>query len=157
MKVIVSCENAGYPLKEIVKEHLLAEGHEVIDVGRKTEEESVFYPAAAAAAAKALQDKVAEKCILICGTGAGVSIVANKFKGVYCVACESLFTANKIPFVNNANVLAMGRNVVGPDNACAMVDAFMNNSFAKDASEARRAQLQGFFDDVLKIENENFK
>ena len=157
MKVIISCENSGFPLKEIVKKYLISAGHEVIDVGRRTEEESVFYPAAAAAAATALQNKVAEKCILICGTGAGVSIVANKFKGVYCVACESLFTANKIPFVNNANVLAMGMNVVGPDNACAMAEAFINNSFAKDATEERRAQLQGFFDDVLKIENENFK
>lgn len=157
MKVIISCEISGYPLKCVVMEHLIAEGHEVIDVGQKNETDEVFYPAAAAAAAKALQEKRADKCILICGTGAGVSIVANKFKGVYCVACESLFTAGRIPFVNNANVLAMGRNVVGPGNACAMVDAFLGTSFAKDATTERRKQLQGFFDEVVKIENTNLR
>ena len=141
MKVILSCEFAGYPLKAQVLEHLQACGHEVIDVGQKSADEKVTYPEAASAAARALQRGDAEKAVVICGSGAGMSIVCNKFKGVYCVCCESVFTADMIPFINNANALAMGANVVGKGQACAMVDAF----------------LTSLFDGVLKVEAENFK
>ena len=157
MKVVLSSEFAGYPLKCHILKHLQECGHEVIDVGQKSETEKVLYPQATAAAARAIQNGEAEKGIVICGSGAGMSIVANKFKGVYCVACESTFTANGIPFINNANLLAMGNNVVGPGHAFAMVDAFLENGFAKGATEERRAMLQGMLDDVKKIEDENFK
>lgn len=157
MKVIIASEFAGFPLKTQVLKHLEEAGHEVIDLGQKSEDEKVLYPTVAAAVAKAIQDGVAEKAVLICGTGAGVSVVANKFKGVYCIACESLFTAGKIPIINNANVLAMGNNVVGPGQANDMVDVFLANSFAMDTKPERRAFLQGMFDDVRGIEEENFK
>ena len=157
MKVILTCEFAGYPLKAQVLEHLQACGHEVIDVGQKSADEKVTYPEAASAAARALQRGDAEKAVVICGSGAGMSIVCNKFKGVYCVCCESVFTADMIPFINNANALAMGANVVGKGQACAMVDAFLNNSFVKGAAPERAAFLTSLFDGVLKVEAENFK
>lgn len=157
MKVVISCEFAGLPLKAAVLEHLKAMGHEVVDVGQKTSDEKVLYPQAAAALAKEIQAGTCEKGILICGSGAGVSIVANKFKGVYAVACESLFTAQGIPIINDANVLAMGSNVVGPKNAFAMVDKFLSNGFAQGESDERKVFLGGMLDDVKKIENENFK
>ncbi|MBQ6374395.1 MAG: RpiB/LacA/LacB family sugar-phosphate isomerase [Clostridia bacterium] len=157
MKVILSCEFAGYPLKELVLEHLIASGHEVIDVGQKSASEKVLYPDAAAAAARALQNGEADKAVVICGSGAGVSIVCNKFKGVYCVACESPFTADGIPFINNANALAMGYNVVGKGQAFAMVDAFLANGFVKGAAPERAAFLRSLFNMVQDIEDENFK
>lgn len=157
MKVILSCEFAGYPLKELVLAHLLECGHEVIDVGQKSADEKVLYPAAASAAARALQAGEAEKAIVICGSGAGMSIVCNKFKGVYCVCCESVFTANNIPFINNANALAMGYNVVGKGQAFAMVDAFLENGFAKGATEERRDFLAAMLNSVSEIEEKNFK
>ena len=157
MKVILSCEFAGYPLKAQVLEHLQACGHEVIDVGQKSADEKVTYPEAASAAARALQRGDAEKAVVICGSGAGMSIVCNKFKGVYCVCCESVFTADMIPFINNANALAMGANVVGKGQACAMVDALLNNSFVMGAAPERAAFLTSLFDGVLKVEAENFK
>lgn len=157
MKVILTCEFAGYPLKQLVLEHLQQCGHEVIDVGQKSANEKVLYPDAAAAAARALQAGKGEKAVVICGSGAGVSIVCNKFKGVYCVACESVFTANMIPFINNANALAMGYNVVGAGQAFAMVDAFLENGFGKGATPERAAFLRSMFESVQKLEAENFK
>lgn len=157
MKVILSCEFAGYPLKEIVLEHLKACGHEVIDVGQKSADEKVTYPEAASAAARALQNHEAEKAVVICGSGAGMSIVCNKFKGVYSVCCESLFAANMIPFINNANALAMGYNTVGKGQALAMVDAFLDNGFVKGAAPERAAFLTSLFNKVVEIEEENMK
>ena len=76
---------------------------------------------------------------------------------MYCIACESLYTAGKIPIINNANVLAMGGNVVGPGEANDMVDIFLANSFAKGMPQEKRDFLQSMFDDVRRLEEENFK
>lgn len=157
MKVVIACEFAGFPLKSAVLEYLKSQGHEVLDVGQKSAEEKVLYPQAAAALAKVIQAGEYKKGILICGSGAGVSIVANKFKGVYAVACESVFTAKGIPVINDANVLTMGNNVVGPKNAFAMVDCFLNGTFAGGETPERKVFLSGMLADVKKIENENFK
>ncbi len=157
MKVALSCEFAGFPLKSAVLAHLKEAGHEVLDVGQKSEGEKILYPQAAAALAKVIQSGECKKAVLICGTGAGVSIVANKFKGVYAVACESLFTARGIPVINDANVLVMGNNVVGQKNAFAMVDAFLAANFADGETPERKVFLAGMLADVKKIEDENFK
>ena len=157
MKLLLASEFAGFPLKKQILQYLLDNGHEVIDVGQITEENKVRYPQAAANLAREIQKGTAAKGILVCGSGAGVGIVANKFKGVYCVTCESVYTADKIPFINDANVLALGGNVVAPANAFAMVDAFLQNSFAKDAAPERREMLTDMLADVKKIEDENFK
>lgn len=157
MKVILSCEFAGFPLKEHVLTHLKESGHEVLDVGQLTADKQMTYAPAAAAAARALQQGKAEKAIVICGSGAGVSIVCNKFKGVYCVACESVYTANLIPFINNANALALGANVVGKGQALAMVDAFLQNSFVKDATPERAAFLRTLLDEAQKVEQEQYQ
>jgi len=157
MKVVLSCEFAGYPLKAQVLQHLLDEGHEVIDVGQKSADEKMLYPEAAALLAEAIQRGDADKGVIICGTGAGVSIVANKYKGVYAVACESYFTAQGIPVINNANVLAMGANVVGPKNAFMMVDRFLEHTFACNETPERKVFLSGMLDSVKEIENKNFK
>jgi len=157
MKIVISCEFAGYPLKAAVLEYLKQQGHEILDVGQKSPDEKILYPQAAAALAKVIQQGEYKKGILICGSGAGVSIVANKFKGVYAVACESIFTAQSIPIINNANVLVMGSNVVGPKNAFAMVDKFLANSFALGETPERKEFLAGMLEDVKRIEDENFK
>ena len=157
MKVVLSSEFTAFSLKNLIFNHLVQQGHEVMDVGQTSEEEKILYPEAAARLAKTIQSGQAEKGILVCGTGAGVSIVANKFKGVYAVACESIFTARKIPIINHANVLALGSNVVGPGNAFSMIDIFLESTFALDETEERKEFLEGMFCSVKEIENENFK
>ena len=129
MKVIISCEVSGYPLKVAVMNHLIEQGHEVIDVGQKNEVDKVLYPAAAAAAAKAIQDKVADKCILICGTGVGMSIAANKHKGIRAACCSDTFSARLTRLHNDANVLCMGGRVIGAGTAEEIVTVFLNTEF----------------------------
>ena len=122
MKVAIASEASSFQLKEQVKKHILDLGYEVVDAGQQSEEENVLYYEAAANLAKKIQSGECERGIVFCGTGAGASLIANKFKGVYCVACESIFTAEKISLINNANVLAMGSRVVSFDMACEMAD-----------------------------------
>lgn len=157
MKVVIASEFAGFPLKCFVLNYLKTKGYDVTDVGQQTEEDQMLYPQAAKNLALAIQSGDYEKGILICGSGAGVSIVANKFKGVYAVACESVFTAQGIPVINHANVLTMGHNVVGPKNACAMAEKFLSNGFAQGETPERKAFLTGMLNDVKQIEDENFK
>ncbi len=156
MKVLIASEGAGYALKEAVKEHLIRAGHEIVDVGM-TEGNPVSYPAAGAAIARALQQGVAKKAIAICGSGAGVCVTANKFKGVYAVTCESVATAKGIPVINDANVLAMGGNVVSPADACAMADAYLAAGFVQDFPAERAAYVENLLNDLKAIEEENFK
>lgn len=152
MKVAITSDFSGYVLKEQVKSHLQEAGYEVIDLGPESPEDKVLYPAAGSRMGETIQKKKAERGILICGTGGGVSVVANHYQGVYCIACESKFTAARISVVNNANVLAMGANVIGPGNACEMTDEFLNSSFCKDCDPERKEFLSGMFSDVQKIE-----
>ncbi|MGI6739532.1 MAG: RpiB/LacA/LacB family sugar-phosphate isomerase [Christensenellales bacterium] len=159
MNVAIACDFAGFSLKQHVLTHVQSLGHTVIDLGQNTEDKDiqVTYPKAASAAARTLQNGQALKAIVICGSGAGVSIVCNKFKGVYCVACESVYTANLIPFINNANALAMGANVVGKGQALEMVDAFLNNSFLKGATEERANFLRALYEEACEVESAQLK
>ncbi len=152
MKVVITSDFSGYVLKEQVKEYLVGQGHEVEDLGPETESDKVLYPVAGSRMGKAIQEKRAEKGILICGTGGGVSVVANRYQGVYCIPCESKFTAARISVINNANVLAMGANVIGPGNAYEMVDEFLNSNFCMNCDKDRTEFLSGMFADVQKLE-----
>ena len=93
MKVAIACESSSFQLKEQVKKHIISLGYEVVDVGQQREDENVLYFEASANLAERIQNGECERGIVFCGTGAGASLIANKFKGVYCVACESIFTA----------------------------------------------------------------
>lgn len=157
MKIVIASDFAGFPLKEALKKHLVSEGHEVEDVGQTCENEKVVYVDAVRNLAKEIQEGNCERGIVCCGTGAGVSIAANKFKGIYCVACESLFTAPKTAVVNNANVLAMGSRICAPDNACEMTDAWLGESFLKGFSPERAEFVGGLFIKLQTMEKENFK
>lgn len=157
MNLVLASDFAGFALKEEVKAHLLAAGYPVTDVGEQEPGGGVVYVDAVANLAAVLQAGSCQRGILICGTGGGVSILANKYKGIYCVACESLFTAPKCAAINNANVLAMGGRVVGPANACEMVDAWLAQSFCQDMEPQRASFIRGLFNRLQEIENENFK
>ena len=157
MKLVIASDPFGAALKETLKAHLTASGHTVLDVGAKDSESDCYYIEAASKLCRTLLEENCDRGILICGTGAGVSIVANKHRGIYCVPCESAFTAFKAAQINNANVISMGINVVGPGNACKIVDTFLETSFAMDGDEQRRAFLSGLLDQVYEIENKNMK
>ena len=111
MKIAIGCDHAGYPLKVAVKDKLLKEGFEVVDFGTDSVE-SVDYPSYGKAVGKAVADGEAEKGIVICGSGIGISIAANKVKGVRCALCTSVEMAEMSIRHNDANVLAMGARMI---------------------------------------------
>lgn len=157
MKIVVSSDFVGVHLKEAIAAHLKEKGHEVVNVGQQPDGEKVLFVDAVRQLAKEIQSGNCERGIVMCGTGGGVSIAANKCKGIYCVACESIFTAENCPVINNANVLAMGSRVVGVDHACRMADAWLEQSFCNGFTEERSAFVHGLIDQLYEMENENFK
>lgn len=137
-KVALSCETSSYLLKEAVKQRIEAAGYEVVDVGAQSADETVMYYEAAQRLAALLQNGTCKRGIVMCGTGGGVSMIVNKYKGCYCVACESVFTAEKISLINNANVLAMGARVVSWDMGGEMAEKFLAGHWCEGFAEQRR-------------------
>ena len=125
----LGCDHGGFSLMKIVKEHLDKEGIEYKDYGTYSTE-SCDYPVYAKKVAQAILDGECDKGILICGTGIGISITANKFKGIRAALCSDCFSAEATRQHNDANILAMGERVVGPGLACKIVDTFLNTPFS---------------------------
>ena len=129
MRVIMGSVAKGFALKEAVKAHLVARGHEVIDVGCHDTEQFYKFPSAGQRVAEALQQGRGELAINCCGSGTGASMAAGKFSGVCAVSCESVQTARLARVVNDANCLCMGESIVNPELGCEMADAFLAARF----------------------------
>lgn len=136
MKIVIGSDHAGFALKEEVKSHLQAKGWEVIDCGTDSEE-SVDYPDFAAKVAQSICDGICEKGILICGTGIGISIAANKFPGIRAAVCHDLFTAQASREHNDANILAFGARVIDASLALQMVDVWLETPFSGGRHQRR--------------------
>lgn len=128
MKIAMACDHGGYRLKEVVKESLIAQGYEVVDFGTNSEE-SCDYPDFAYKAAKAVADTECEKGIVICGTGIGVSIVANKVNGIRCALIHDVFSAKATRLHNDTNMMAMGARVIGEGLALEIVNAWLETNY----------------------------
>ena len=147
-KITVGCDHAAFELKKKVIEHLNARGIEVIDVGTHSAE-SCDYPDFAHAVCKNVQDGVTELGILICGTGIGMSMAANKHRGIRAAACSDTFSARLTRMHNDANVLCFGERVVGIGLACDLVDNFIDADF-EGGKHQRRVDM------ITAIENNEF-
>lgn len=128
MRVALGADHAGFELKEHLERILRAAGHEVSDLGTHSTESS-DYPDAAAAVARAVAAGEAERGLLVCGTGHGMAITANKLPGVRAVACSDLYSARMVRAHNDANVLAIGSRVVGVGVAEELVRTFLDTPF----------------------------
>ena len=131
MKIAIACDHAALKLKNDVIEKLEKEGYEVEDFGIH-EQKSVDYPDYALPVAEAVASGKADKGILICGTGIGMSIAANKVKGIRCALCSDTFSAHATREHNDANILAFGERVVGEGLAMDIVDTFLKTPFSGD-------------------------
>ncbi len=127
-KITIGCDHAGYSLKLKVIDHLRARGIEVLDVGTHSEA-SCDYPIIAHDVCKNIQAGITELGILICGTGIGMSMAANKHRGIRAAACSDTFSARLTRLHNNANILCFGERVVGQGLALDLVDAFIDADF----------------------------
>ena len=140
MKISIGCDHGGYALKETVKAMLIEQGHDVLDVGCHSTE-SVDYPLFGEAAARAVASGECEKGIVICTTGIGISIAANKVKGIRCAHCADTLTAEMTRRHNDANMLAMGAGITGVNLAKKMVEVFLSAEFEGGRHQRRVDQL----------------
>ena len=130
MKIAMGADHGGFSLKEIIKKHLVEAGHEVLDLGTH-DTESCNYPVYAEKVAYAVTDKDADLGVLICGTGIGMSIAANKVKGIRC------FTAQATREHNDSNIICLGERIVGPGLAMRIVDTWLEASFQGGRHQTR--------------------
>ena len=126
--IAIACDHGAYALKEAVKAHLLEAGYEVKDFGTNSLD-SCDYPDYAAPAAQCVASGECEKGIVLCTTGIGVSITANKVKGIRCALCSDLLSAEMTRRHNDSNVLALGAGIVGKNLALAIVDKWLTTPF----------------------------
>lgn len=137
MKIAIGADHRGLDLKSHIKGILATEGHEILDLGCEGTS-SVDYPEFAHRVAKAVLHREAERGVLICATGMGMSIAANRFKGIRAANCTEPFTARLSRLHNNANILCLGAEIVGRGLAEEIVRVFMTAEFTKEERHLRR-------------------
>lgn len=128
MTIAIACDHGGYRLKKVLFKELQRQGYKVKDFGTYSEE-SCDYPDYAAKAAKAVASGECDKGVVVCGTGIGVSITANKVKGIRCALCHDVFSAKATRNHNDANMLAMGQRVIGEGLAIEVLNAWLSSDF----------------------------
>lgn len=139
MKIAMGCDHGGFELKEQIKKELTEQGHEIKDCGTWSLE-SCDYPVFGEAAARAVASGECERGIVICTTGIGISIAANKVRGIRCAHCADALEATLCRQHNNANMIAIGAGFTGSKLASAMVEAFLSTDF-EGGRHARRVAL----------------
>ena len=138
--IAIGCDHGGFEYKQAVIAHLEKRGFEVKDFGTY-DNKSCDYPVFAKKVAQSVQSGEAEKGIIICGTGIGVSITANKFKGIRCALCADCFSAQATREHNDANMLAMGARTIGLGLALKITDTFLDTPFSNDERHIRRINM----------------
>lgn len=149
MIIALACDHGGFILKNIIKDFVLADGHSVIDLGTDSTD-SVDYPDYAEKIGAAITGGEAERGVLICGSGVGASIAANKIKGIYAAVCHDTYSAHQGVEHDNMNVLCLGARVIGPELAKELVDAFLHARYSNEERHVRRVNK------VYKIEKDGF-
>lgn len=137
MKIAVGCDHGGFPLKDVVIESVKAAGHEVVDVGTFSAD-AVDFPDFTKKVGEKIQSGEAERGILICGSGIGAAIAANKMKGVYASICHDTYSAAQGVMHDAMNVLCLGGRVIGPELVKALVSAFLNARYLGNDAEGER-------------------
>jgi len=137
MRIVVGADHRGYCLKDVIAEHLRAAGHEVLDVGTNGDE-SVDYPDLALAVAKAIRNGQAERGVLVCGSGVGAVVAANKIAGIRAGLCHDTYSAHQGVEHDDMNMVCMGSRVIGEELALEIVKAFVGASFSGEERYRRR-------------------
>lgn len=149
MKIAVGTDHGGFPLKTLVMDVITAEGHEVIDMGTDSTE-SVDYPDFSAAVGRLVRDGDADRGVIICGSGIGAAVAANKLRGVRAGLAHDTYSAHQCVEHDDVNVLALGARVIGVEPAREIVTAFLRAQFTGEERHVRRLNK------VLAIEAEEF-
>ena len=137
MRIACAFDHAGFPLKALVLETLLALGHETVDLGTFSTD-PVDYPDTARAAAEAIRSGAAERAVIVCGSGAGVAVAATKFPRIRAVVAHDTYTAHQCVEHDDCNVLCLGGRVIGPAYAAEVLVAFAGATFSGEDRHVRR-------------------
>jgi len=153
MKVLIGSDKSGFSLKEGIKALLIEQGYEVEDMGTTDVEQPKRFCDVAPIVGSAISKGEAERAILICGTGMGMTQVASMYKGVYAACCESVYAAKMCRAVNNSNILCMGGWIVGFEMAVEMVKAFLTTEHTEGLEPWRQEFLQNALKDVIALDS----
>lgn len=146
MRVAVACDHGGFPLKACIIEKIQQLGHEVLDLGTYSEER-VDFPDFAWKAGRAILDGQAQRAVVICGSGVGACVAANKLKGIYAGLCHDTYSAHQGVEHDNMNVLCMGARIIGVELAAEIVRSFLGAEFLNSGNYLRR------FEKIRQMEN----
>lgn len=152
MKIAFGADHAGFPLKEQLVNYLCAQGHDILDLGTDNPNDPKDYPDYARAVGEKVVDGTVERGILVCGSGVGASIAANKIPGVYAALCHDTYSAHQGVEHDNMNVLCLGSRVIGIALATEIMEAFINARFESDTKRHVQRHHK-----VLTIEKEMMK
>ena len=153
MKIIMGADRGGFLLKEAVKDALLSRGYDVTDT---TPDKPVLFQEAAKAVAGPVASGQYDRGIVMCGTGMGVSIIANKHRGVYAALCESVYQAKRARVVNKTNVLCMGGMIIGNAMGIDMALAWLEAEYLSGVDEATKERIGKEFDALVEFEDISF-
>jgi ribose 5-phosphate isomerase B len=141
MNIVMGSDHYGLDLKNVIKAHVESQGHTVDDLGTHTHD-AVAYPDIALKVAQDIADGKHERGILICGTGIGMAIVANKVPGVRAAQVQDIYQAERARKSNDAQIMTMGSQVIGPEVAKLLVDAWLRSEFAGGRSAPKVARIK---------------
>lgn len=148
---VIGCDNAAVSLKNTLKQFVVAQGYEVEDVGCFTAQDSIYYPYVAEKVCKRIIDSDYEKQgILVCGTGLGMAMTANKFMGIRAGVCHDIFSAERLALSNNGNVICFGERIIGPELAKKCLKEFIDLKY-KDGPSTPKVNA------ITEIELQNMK
>ncbi len=154
MKIAIGSDKSGFSAKEAIKAWLVESGADFDDLGTLDAAQPHPYYEVAGKVAPLMQQGVYDRAILICGTGAGMSVVSNKFKGVHAVACEGVYSAKMARAINNAQILCMGGWIVGPEMAVEMSKVFLATEWCQDLEDWRAENMHKFSAKIAALEEE---
>jgi len=150
-KIIIGCDNAAVPMKTMIIDFLKKKGYEVVNMGCDSAQDPTYYPnVAKRVCEEIIKGNYQDRGILVCGTGIGMCISANKFKGIRAAVCHDCFSAERFALSNNGNVLCMGERVIGYELAKKVLNEWLPLEF-KDGSSTPKVQA------IIDIDSENFK
>lgn len=140
MKIAIGSDEVGFDLKEVIKEYLKQRGIEYSDLGAKSKD-PVLYPEVAEAVAEAVRSGECDRGILVCGTGIGMAIAANKVPGIRAACCHDSYSAERARKSNNAQIITFGSRVIGPELAKSLLSIWLESEFAGGPSAPKVAKI----------------
>lgn len=139
MIIAIGSDQWGFEFKKMIIEDFTAKGHKFIDVGTYNMD-AVNYPDIAFKLAQNVTEDLCERGILICGTGIGMALAANKVKGAYAAVCHDVYSTERSILSNNTNIMCMGAQVIGPKTACSLVEIWLKLQFDRKSNSAKKVE-----------------